>query len=1482
MTSPSPLSQSSSAQSNLPQSTTTLTPNKPPSTSNKPKDGARTLVDALTAYQRRNARARAERNQVQTSSQSANPSPSPNTISPKPNRSDPNINDTGDNKSNPTTPDRHRLAPSSARSRNHHVSEFSRNLTTDQEVQFNKNSDNRGRLNGTRFKSSHKTTGGVVGGRSSSNNLPSSKLYDPNSSSHPPTRIFGESSRLPISGSTRPHSNRLVSSKYETTTAPAASNTQSSVKPGNEREGISALRAHSSQPIKKSLLAMDADLTGHERWKTKKPIRGDSSMTAGANGAPRQLFDPRKHDPVKFSAANRPIENSATNGLSDSRELATVGSGLAGAGVHDDNSHGHVEQGGKPMSTIVQLKRAYKHIVFLETALKEEEFASKAKEEETKTREINSAQDGRHKPVEDDYWVKLAKQHRDLAEAHHHFLAMATNPKLPSSMHSLPQKYNIPTRLWQTGFHQLLERLRHALPSNSGQSGNHHLLEHMTDFIYFAYGFYTNLLEEQSFGSFRSIWIEQLGDLARYRMAVAGLMTKLTSNHQHSKNIANDMARETHASDTDFSDEDMAGKAVRRRRRGGRRKEGSQSDHSMADSLDLASDSHHSRTSDEEDTRPSPAPIKPKAVPVTPKIMRGSIGVAALGDWEFEEQEIWRATAKDWYSKGLAESPGTGRLHHHLALLSKGDELRTLYHYAKSLTASHPYLPARESILPFFESEHQSRRTRPEVSINDLFVHLHGMLFTKIQLDDFHEELARFMEKLTEDRVLSERHHRVSDFDRLPTVVAKPVMSDASWVMMATINICALLQYGADDGVIRANQCFRQKSSTDIGSRHTGGKGALGKMTASTGKTLMITPQAILVNNSSNTPPSVLPDNLNLRRPSQSISSEDGMLASSVDQHSDTISHTDSQPNHEDEVVNSTTLIEDQMKSIKLKTDRQEADDEGGPIVFTLAAKLSFDMLSDALQPKLYKLCPYVTLILTFLGSMSQNSTLMRKLEKFIPWMRLQELFNSIPESIELKSMSNESSTHSSSGGAFKLIGHPLPEDWCLRGMEWTNKTLFGRGYWKPSKETNGPNNESFQPVNRISEPESEMDVLLCLSSGGELERSSDPTSRASCDLYGLDTDDALHADDIQSQESKAHRDARWKRISLVAVWTSKSIPGFGFDPTMPSHSRFAILKSLRNKIDQWELERCKEQEEERLLKTKRTVKERRIVEIDEAIDNQMEHDEDDDDDDDAEDDELVRSLKARRRELRAILNQAKKPKLPRAPKSIPGTNGVKVSPTHNNVIKGAPHKQQLRLNALPGYTVLVFDTNILIGMLSIMKDLLESEQWTIIIPLVVITELDGLKKGNQSTGSQSNHHHQNKDRLSLDATEAIKYLESSIKTKSKWLKIQTSKGNYLRDLSIRNEKINFQDYNHQSDPNQVGFSTDHAHNLDDLVLRATMWQIEHFNHSSQNNEMTEKVVLVTLDRNLRLKARARGILAANEKEIIGLVELSKQTQVAG
>ena len=61
-----------------------------------------------------------------------------------------------------------------------------------------------------------------------------------------------------------------------------------------------------------------------------------------------------------------------------------------------------------------------------------------------------------------------------------------------------------------------------------------------------------------------------------------------------------------------------------------------------------------------------------------------SIGLAAARLLEVEpEKELWRNIARDWYAAGIA---GTGKLHHHLGLLSReveDEELRGVYHFFK-------------------------------------------------------------------------------------------------------------------------------------------------------------------------------------------------------------------------------------------------------------------------------------------------------------------------------------------------------------------------------------------------------------------------------------------------------------------------------------------------------------------------------------------------------------------------------------------------------------------------------------------------------------------------------------------------------------------------------------------------------------------------------------------------------------------------------
>lgn len=64
------------------------------------------------------------------------------------------------------------------------------------------------------------------------------------------------------------------------------------------------------------------------------------------------------------------------------------------------------------------------------------------------------------------------------------------------------------------------------------------------------------------------------------------------------------------------------------------------------------------------------------------------------------------------------------------------------------MTTLHPFPMSRESVLPMWSHAAQARRSNPDARVSELFLLLHGMLFTNIQLDDFQPTLARFIEQL--------------------------------------------------------------------------------------------------------------------------------------------------------------------------------------------------------------------------------------------------------------------------------------------------------------------------------------------------------------------------------------------------------------------------------------------------------------------------------------------------------------------------------------------------------------------------------------------------------------------------------------------------------------------------------------------------------------------------------------------------------------
>ncbi|EXJ62667.1 hypothetical protein A1O7_03105 [Cladophialophora yegresii CBS 114405] len=111
--------------------------------------------------------------------------------------------------------------------------------------------------------------------------------------------------------------------------------------------------------------------------------------------------------------------------------------------------------------------------------------------------------------LSNEQWQALIALHRTLLHEHHDFFLASQHPTASPALRRLPAKYAMPARMWRHGIHSFLELLRHRLPYS---------LEHMLSFVYLAYQMMALLME--SVPAFHETWIECLGDLARYRMAI--------------------------------------------------------------------------------------------------------------------------------------------------------------------------------------------------------------------------------------------------------------------------------------------------------------------------------------------------------------------------------------------------------------------------------------------------------------------------------------------------------------------------------------------------------------------------------------------------------------------------------------------------------------------------------------------------------------------------------------------------------------------------------------------------------------------------------------------------------------------------------------------------------------------------------------------------------------------------------------------------
>ncbi|KAM9333277.1 telomerase-binding protein EST1A isoform 2-T2 [Pholidichthys leucotaenia] len=184
----------------------------------------------------------------------------------------------------------------------------------------------------------------------------------------------------------------------------------------------------------------------------------------------------------------------------------------------------------------------------------------------------------------------------------------------------------------------------------------------------------------------------------------------------------------------------------------------------------------------------------------------------------------------------------------------------------------------------------------------------------------------------------------------------------------------------------------------------------------------------------------------------------------------------------------------------------------------------------------------------------------------------------------------------------------------------------------------------------------------------------------------------------------------------------------------------------------------------------------------------------------------------------------------------------------------------QLELEVRPLF--LVPDTNGFIDHLTGLKKLLQCGTYIIVVPLIVITELDGLAKGQDSYGggvgsggrTTGSHGNYNANTAHVRAVQekarlAVAFLEKGFEAREPCLRALTSRGNQLESIAFRSEDTSGQQGNN-----------------DDVILSCCLHyckdKAKDFMPYQRSGtvRLQREVVLLTDDRNLRVKALTRNV----------------------
>ncbi|KAJ5152463.1 hypothetical protein N7492_009743 [Penicillium capsulatum] len=116
-------------------------------------------------------------------------------------------------------------------------------------------------------------------------------------------------------------------------------------------------------------------------------------------------------------------------------------------------------------------------------------------------------------------WRTLVSFYRALLEEHYCFFVTSQHPSATHAVKALALEHYMPARLWRYGIEPCLTYLKNKWLRHreSAQNPPLELQEYALHFIYLAYHTFTLFLQDVAV--FDGIWIECLGDLARYRVA---------------------------------------------------------------------------------------------------------------------------------------------------------------------------------------------------------------------------------------------------------------------------------------------------------------------------------------------------------------------------------------------------------------------------------------------------------------------------------------------------------------------------------------------------------------------------------------------------------------------------------------------------------------------------------------------------------------------------------------------------------------------------------------------------------------------------------------------------------------------------------------------------------------------------------------------------------------------------------------------------